>query len=177
MTRRRKSEDPEKAKLDKEVVTQMVQSGIMNHVQARAVVQVAEVVQRSPFIALKPYRKFKQTPTYGVAATLVASFLFRRHLQNTVQCVKIEASGLLPQRQDLAMVAEHLSLVTQRVQLTAFIEEWLEMGEGWVAANREVTLRKIDERMAELSAPAARPRARDWKTSDISEGTGEWNGL
>jgi hypothetical protein len=170
---RKKKPDDEKKALDKQVATQMITNGIMNHLQARAVFRVAELVQGSTFVALKPYRKAKQTPAYAVAATLVASFLVRRRLQSTVQCVSIETPGMLPQRQDEALVASYLSLAAPGVQLTEFVREWTENGEQWVDENRQVTLKLVSDRMATLVRAPAR---RLWKQKDDSDQIEDWQG-
>jgi hypothetical protein len=128
-------------------------AGILNHLQARMIANVSEVVQQSDIDVMKAHQPIGTDINHQLAALFVAGFLARWNLCETVRSVRSEMPSLLPLRPSRALFSRELQLRSPDAPLTDFVRSWSEHGAAVAAANRRALLQAVDERLAALPPP------------------------
>ena len=120
----------QKKQLDLQVLQQLVDGGILNHLHAGMLTDVAETVQHSDCDAMKPYKTFKRDENNKIAAEIVFEYLTRHEMWETIRCIETESEGQL----NAGVVKRPSGLVGSKIQIKGtdqlvekFVEDWFQL--------------------------------------------------
>jgi hypothetical protein len=136
----------------------MEQLGVMNHLHASSLSQVAEAVQSRDFPSLKMTKDVNPAVCYRIAAAITLQYLERFRLVSTLSCVRTEteveaAPGMIP-----AVAKRELGIQNETDLLHELVAEWATTGEDVVRGNLETLRGRVSERIERLSGEKPRKR-------------------
>ena len=125
-----KMDKKQKKQLDLKVLQQLVDNGILNHLHAGMLTDVAETVRHSDCEAMKPYKTFKRDENSRIASEIVFEYLTRHKMWETIRCIETETEGQLNAgvlKRPSGLVAKTLKISGSSELIGKFVGEWQQL--------------------------------------------------
>jgi hypothetical protein len=137
-----------KKALDIQVLGTMRDCGHFDHLNARFLSDVAEVMQESDLEALKPYKFLRSSIDHKLAADFVMKFLEEHHMDFTLKCIEAEGGGELARAEPKDQ--RRLGLPPGDC-FWELVFEWISGANGAIDENREIMRQALQRRIDSLT--------------------------
>jgi hypothetical protein len=130
----------------------MKEQGILDHLQAFSLSQVAAAVQSHDFPTIKMTKNVRDGISHHIAATLALQYLSEFHLRHTLSCIQTEtnSSSKLTGGMTAAAAQAELGLQGHGVLLRDFVDEWATAEAAVVDGNVTALRTRLQARLSGL---------------------------
>ena len=165
-----KADKKAKKQLDLQVLSILVEAGILNHLHGKMLSNVAQLVHDIDCKPMKPYKTVRHAQNDNVAAEFVIEYLKRHQMWDTIRCIEAETDGELSQasvKKPTGVIEREFKITQKEGLLEAFAQQWMDLLQENIIEDNAAALKEGIAARIE----AAQSQRRSHRTGDAKKQT------